>query len=98
MAEAFDLTLEVAATTDPIFAAYLPFDTVAGSSTPTDWNPAELSTELIISATVAPTEAKGIVVWATTGGSETPTEPHPIDWYQRVNGVAEFSLERVLDK
>jgi len=98
VAEAFDLTLEAPVDTDPIFAVYIPLDDVAGSSRPTDWNTSELSTELIILATVAPNKAEGGVMWATTGGAELPSEPHPIDWYQMVNGVAEFSLTRGVDK
>ena len=98
VAEAFDLTLEAPVDTDPIFAACIPLDDVAGSSRPTDWNPSEVSTELIILAIVAPTGAEGVVMWTTTGAAKLPCEPHPIDWYSPVNGVAEFSLTRVVDK
>jgi hypothetical protein len=94
VAEAFDLTLEVPVDTDPIFAVYIPLDDVVGSDRPTAWNPSKLSSELIIVATVAPDEARGRVVWATTGRAELPSKSYPIECYQMVDGVADFALTR----
>jgi hypothetical protein len=90
--ESFQFTLETGTAGDSAFAAHLPIAQVAGTSRPTQWDPSEESTELIIDATFGSGGLGGTVWWVSSGSAEPAPEPLGVDEYAIGESVGDFTL------